>query len=1080
VNEPPATRGPSDEGGGGVPSATARGVHHPLTVELAMDGDLHGTVAEDGRTLVLSDAEGRAALRYRGLSAYDSEGTELRAWLEQAEGRLRLLVDDTAARYPVVIDPFAQSAKLTASGASGLVGISVAVSGDTVVVGDDTIFLVGSAYVFVKPGGGWSTMTETARLNPSDGGSYDAFGHSVAISGDTVVVGAWGHDVGGNEHQGAAYVFVKPGGGWTTMTETARLTASDGEADDIFGYSVAISGDTVVAGAWNDSPTGHLAHGSAYVFVKPGGGWTTATETAKLTPSDAAASDLFGYAVAISGDTVVAGAPFDDIGANTDQGSAYVFVKPGGGWATTTQTAKLTATDGAASDEFGFAVAISGDMALVGAPGNTLATAVVPGSAYVFVKPGGGWTTTTETAKLTAADGANDHHFGLSVAVDSDTFVAGAPFPAVVVGPAAYVFGPDADGDGIPDDTDNCLLVANPSQANTDGDALGDACDPDDDNDGVVDGTDNCPLVANLDQANADGDGLGDVCDPCTDTDGDGSGNPGFPVNTCPTDNCPATANPGQANADGDGLGDACDPCTDTDGDGFGNAGFPANTCATDNCPTVGNPTQANTDGDGLGDACDPCTDTDGDGFGNAGFPVNTCATDNCPNVANPTQADADGDAASCTDPAAAGSAAFGCGDACDNCAATFNPDQLDTDGSDGGDVCDTCPSQSPNTCTGDQAVAATIGGGRCDCGVGNSPPATCALATSRCTDLGGGVCKLVTGDCQVALTIPNLATPTSFSVTEVPPGNNNIFRLGNGSEYVSIVQLRTKPGVSFPAASPATLAFTWTNTDRAPGICSAATNPMPYVVHSAGTSDLLEKSVRIYREAVAITAACSAIAGICPSTSCPAECTPTLCPNTGVCSASPCVGGCCSTDANTWQVQITSFSDYALGVVCAAVARPRLTIGPLDTPPGDDRLMLRGEATLAPAAPLDPLADGIGLLLADSLGTVLDTTLPGGAYNGITGWKVNALGTRWTWVDNSGAAPGGIYKAIIQDRSRRTPGFVKFLFRGRAGSYVALPDVSARVALPATADCMGASFEGPPPAPVCTLRPPGRTLRCR
>jgi len=242
----------------------------------------------------------------------------------------------------------------------------------------------------------------------------------------------------------------------------------------------------------------------------------------------------------------------------------------------------------------------------------------------------------------------------------------------------------DTDGDGVADCVDNCPAVANPSQANADGDALGDACDAcpldpanDADGDGVCGNVDNCPSVANAGQADADGDGIGDACDTCTDTDGDGYGNPGYPANTCATDNCPSIANPTQADADGDGIGDACDTCTDRDGDGFGDPGYPANTCATDNCPAVANPDQADADGDGIGDACDTCTDTDGDGFGDPGYAANTCATDNCPGIANPLQADADGD---------------GIGDACDNCINVANPDQANADGDSVGDACDNCP----------------------------------------------------------------------------------------------------------------------------------------------------------------------------------------------------------------------------------------------------------------------------------------------------------------------------------------------------------------------------------------------------
>jgi hypothetical protein len=148
---------------------------------------------------------------------------------------------------------------------------------------------------------------------------------------------------------------------------------------------------------------------------------------------------------------------------------------------------------------------------------------------------------------------------------------------------------PDTDGDGVLNGVDNCPLVANPNQADMDGDGVGDACDPDTDGDGVLNGVDNCPLVANPNQADMDGDGVGDACDP--DTDGDGVLNG--------VDNCPLVANPEQTDTDNDGLGDACDTPSnpDTDGDGVNNN--------IDNCPEVANPNQADFDKDGIGDVCD-------------------------------------------------------------------------------------------------------------------------------------------------------------------------------------------------------------------------------------------------------------------------------------------------------------------------------------------------------------------------------------------------------------------------------------------------------------------------------------------
>ncbi|MBI3784775.1 MAG: VCBS repeat-containing protein, partial [Deltaproteobacteria bacterium] len=407
------------------PAARAGG---PLTIEIEISGDFHVGGDAQANAITLNDQGGGTILSYCGLFAYDADGRDLGAWLEVRGNRVLLRVDDTQARYPVVVDPFLQKAKLTASdGATNdWFGISVAISGDTVVVGayyDDigTNADQGSAYVFLKPGGGWTGMTQSAKLTASDGAAADLFGCSVAISGDTVVVGASNDDIGVKDDQGSAYVFVKPGGGWANMTQTAKLTAADGAAADHFGYSVAISGDTVAIGA----PYGRVS-GWAYVFVKPMGGWSDMTHTAKLTSTDGASADLAGTSVAISDDTVVVGSYRNDVGANTDQGSAYVFVKPGGGWVDMTQTAKLTAADGAAFDLFGYAVAISGNTAVIGAHLDDIGAVSNQGSAYVFMKPSGGWADMTQTAKLTAADGTASDLFGWSVGIGGDLVVVGA------------------------------------------------------------------------------------------------------------------------------------------------------------------------------------------------------------------------------------------------------------------------------------------------------------------------------------------------------------------------------------------------------------------------------------------------------------------------------------------------------------------------------------------------------------------------------------------------------------------------------------------------------------------------------
>ena len=399
-----------------------------LVLHMQLNTELSGILSEDERSLSFETGDGRT-LRYADLRAYDAHGVELEARLIYNPAQIVIQVEDREAVYPLTIDPLIyleQKVMATDGAASDTFGTSVVLSGNTALVGayvDDVTFPdQGSAYIFERDAE--NIWHQTAKLTASDGAAGDAFGVSVALSGDTALVGANGDDVTFGD-EGSAYIFVKPAGGWGDMTETAKLTASDGAASDWFGYSVALSGDTALVGAYSDDGTSGN-EGSAYIFVKPVGGWADMTQAAKLTASDGAAGDAFGRSVALSGDTALVGAYEADVTFATDQGSAYIFVMPVGGWADMTETAKLIASDGAVEDNFGSSVVLSGDTALVGAYGDD-APAADQGSAYVFVKPAGGWaTTSTYTAKLTASDGAADDLFGYSVALSGDTVLVGA------------------------------------------------------------------------------------------------------------------------------------------------------------------------------------------------------------------------------------------------------------------------------------------------------------------------------------------------------------------------------------------------------------------------------------------------------------------------------------------------------------------------------------------------------------------------------------------------------------------------------------------------------------------------------
>ncbi len=408
----------------------------PLVLSIALSGNAHATLGSGGRSITFNRTEA-AVLHYGGLSATDAGGHSLRSWFQLVAGRVQLHVDTHGARYPVRIDPLIQTAELRSSAASEWLGGAVAVSGDTIVVGAPAQDvggneLQGAAYVFVRPASGWANATETAELKSSDGAKFDEFGVSVAISGETIVIGAPRHSFG------AAYVFVRPASGWASMTQTAELGGIGG-----FYGRVAVLGDTIVVGA----PTSGISSetGSAYVYVKPASGWVDAVApTATLTASDGVRGDEFGYSAAMSGDAIVVGAPFHHAAMNSGEGTAYVFVRPASGWAgALQQTAELTASDGKFNDMFGFSVAISGGTVVSGAFQHEVSSTPEVGAAYVFTEPPSGWVDANQAAELTASDGSRFDYLGYSVAVSANVVVAGAfqhkdgPFTA---DGAAYVF----------------------------------------------------------------------------------------------------------------------------------------------------------------------------------------------------------------------------------------------------------------------------------------------------------------------------------------------------------------------------------------------------------------------------------------------------------------------------------------------------------------------------------------------------------------------------------------------------------------------------------------------------------------
>jgi hypothetical protein len=318
---------------------------------------------------------------------------------------------------------WSQGQKLTASDglAGDEFGYRVVLANDTLLVGAFTATVggnasQGAAYLFTESNGTWS---ESQKLTASDGGLFDNFGASVALDGSTLVVGANGATVGGNAAQGAVYVFTESNGTWT---QTQKLTASDGAAYDNFGLSVALKGSTILVGSPQAAIGGNAGQGALYVFTESNGTWS---QVQKLTASDGAENASFGESVALDGSTALIGANNATVNGNSFQGAAYIFTESNGTWS---QVQKLSANDGAANSNFGNAVALNGSTALIGADGSTVGGNTYQGKAYLFMESGGNW---SQSDTFIASDGAADDYFGAALAWDGVTALISTPHPTI-------------------------------------------------------------------------------------------------------------------------------------------------------------------------------------------------------------------------------------------------------------------------------------------------------------------------------------------------------------------------------------------------------------------------------------------------------------------------------------------------------------------------------------------------------------------------------------------------------------------------------------------------------------------------
>ena len=392
--------------------------------------------------------------------------------------------DSTETNAPACLDPCEMLVGVTcASYAEAYVkadnpdqmdffGISVDLDGDTMVVGanfessdsngvngvqNEGAFRSGAAYVFTRTGTVWS---QEAFLKASNTDDYDYFGEAVAISGNTIVVGAYGEDsiasgIDGDQtdntrfNVGAAYVFVRNG---TTWTQQAYLKPSNTSVGGFwFGRAVDIDADTIAVGAWHEpggssgvngdqNDTSLSGSGAVYVFTRNGTIWS---QQAYIKSSNPDLNDEFGYDVAIDGDTLIASAPSESSGADgidgdqTDDtefyaGAVYVFTRNGTIWS---QEAYVKASNSDGFDYFGRSLDIQGDTMVVGAPGEsstaagvgadqTINTTTWTGAVYVFTRTAGVWT--QEEYIKAAVTGAD--RFGTSLAFENDTLLVGANF----------------------------------------------------------------------------------------------------------------------------------------------------------------------------------------------------------------------------------------------------------------------------------------------------------------------------------------------------------------------------------------------------------------------------------------------------------------------------------------------------------------------------------------------------------------------------------------------------------------------------------------------------------------------------
>lgn len=299
---------------------------------------------------------------------------------------------------------------------SDFFGTSIAMEGDSIVIGAREEGRSqkrgnGSIYVFNKKNANWS---QTQKIILADGKTLDYFGHSVAISKQVIAVGAYKRDNNGTTNNGAVYIFTYDNGTWSKSQE---LLANDKENHDAFGYSLAMQNDILVVGARGNNNNGMEDSGAVYVFTKDGDSWK---QSQKLLAKDKKEYSYFGNSVAIDDEVIVVGADYESSDGVNRSGAVYVFTKNGNSW---NQSQKLSASDKKEKDYFGFSVSIYNEIIVIGAKSGDSGNKNGNGVAYIFSRNSDSW---SETQKLMANDMENADRFGAAVAIYGNTIIVGA------------------------------------------------------------------------------------------------------------------------------------------------------------------------------------------------------------------------------------------------------------------------------------------------------------------------------------------------------------------------------------------------------------------------------------------------------------------------------------------------------------------------------------------------------------------------------------------------------------------------------------------------------------------------------